>query len=111
MMMQMSIEEAMQMANLHIDRVEKNSDSLWKVRALECLKEVAKRQELFNADDVEAELSKHPEQTHEKRAMGAIFRSAARDGVITATDTFTPSKNPKSHACPRRVWRSCIIGL
>jgi hypothetical protein len=43
---------------------------------------------------------------HEPRALGALMREAARNGLIEATDRVRPSERPQCHMNPKRVWRS-----
>jgi hypothetical protein len=47
---------------------------------------------------------------HEKRAMGAAMRAAARDLVIEATDEISLSQRAPCHRRPLRVWQSLGFG-
>lgn len=42
---------------------------------------------------------------HEPRAIGAVLRQAAADGLICPTDTYQPSARVACHSRPVRVWR------
>ena len=71
-----------------ITRVEHHADPSWLERAYQTLCQIARQQAEITADDVwdalrgEA-LSIVP---HELRAIGPVFRRAAKDGIIGATD-------------------------
>jgi hypothetical protein len=58
-------------------------------------------------DVAEAVATYHPATTtHEPRALGAVMRQLARDGVIEPTDTYAPSGRSQNHNRPQRIWRS-----
>lgn len=89
-----------------IDRVEANADSEWADRALDAVRAVARRKATFIVDEVWQELGEEPK---EPRAMGAVIRRAASEGVIVATPKYEPSERVTAHRNPRRVWQSLIL--
>jgi hypothetical protein len=46
--------------------------------------------------------------THEPRALGAVMKRLARNGIIRATDEYVTSGNATTHASPRRIWESLV---
>jgi hypothetical protein len=92
-----------------IEAVEAGTNDAWKNRVMQVIRSVCERQEKLTADDIDDAMSGYPETTGDKRAMGAMFVRAQAEGLIASTPEFRPSRNPKSHLCPRRVWRSLVI--
>jgi hypothetical protein len=91
-----------------IRRADEHADRDWKRAAYEAVSNLALFREHFTTDDVH-ELLGDAVSTHEKRAMGAIMRRAARDGLIEATDRYVASDRPEAHRNPKRVWRSLVL--
>lgn len=48
--------------------------------------------------------------TPDNRALGAVMRRAATDGLIAATNELRPSQRVSLHGSPRRIWRSLVFG-
>lgn len=86
-----------------LDRVERGAPDDWKAAAYDALVELARTQDTLTADDLWAADIDRP---REPRASGAIWKRAAKAGVIAATPDFAPST--RRHATPVRVWRSLI---
>lgn len=84
------------------------ADSDWKVLARKAIEQLARARETFTTDDVWKLLPADVAETHEPRALGAIMRAAARDGIIEATDEWTLSEQVSCHRRPKRVWRSLV---
>jgi hypothetical protein len=89
-------------------RADEHADRDWKQAAYDAVSDLALFCEHFTTDDVHERLGDDV-RTHEKRAMGAIMRRAARDGLIEATDRYVESARPEAHRNPKRVWRSLVI--
>jgi hypothetical protein len=80
----------------------------WTERALDFLREYARKNERFPGFFVTAASEKDrafPQPKNEK-AWGAIYRRAAREGVII--DSGKTMKHPK-RGCPATIWRSRIF--
>lgn len=91
--------------------VDRNADVEWKRTAEMIISLVATQREYFTTDDVWVDLVRyHPSiKTHEPRALGAMMKSAARQGVVEVTNEYVPSSRRECHARPVRVWRSCVF--
>ena len=95
-----------------IDQVERNADPDWKKEARTAIEVLAASRDEFTTDAVWAVLEKRDVLviTHEKRAMGAIMRSAQKDKWVEGTDRHVLSTRKKCHRRPIRVWRSLVRG-
>lgn len=89
-----------------IRRADEHADRDWKQEAYEAVADLALFCDHFTTDDVHERLA--GATTHEPRAMGAIMRRAARDGLIEATDRYVASDRAVAHRNPKRVWRSLV---
>lgn len=89
-----------------IARVDAHADSAWRQRALQVVEYLAATRGTFTTDDVWEQLAVHGEATHEPRALGAIMRTAARQGICAPTPTYRTSSRAACHARPVRVWRA-----
>jgi hypothetical protein len=90
--------------------VEANANEAWCALAMLMIQRIAESKAEFTSDDVWKALSYYPTvQTHQPSAMGAMFRKASSNKLITATDRFVQSARPISHARPIRVWSSQLI--
>lgn len=91
-----------------IDQVETNADDAWKDKAAQAVSILASGNREFTTDEVWALLATAgiDVSTHEPRAMGAIMRACAREGLIEATDRTRCSVRVACHRRPVRVWRS-----
>lgn len=103
-MTQPSLLDALTARDEAIDRVEANAHDLWLAAAREALDELCATRESFTSDDLWAALDGRDVSTHEPRAMGAVLRQAARDGLVAGTRQYRPSVRPACHARPVRVW-------
>ena len=85
-----------------IDTVEENREE-WCERFEAAILAVAARQESFTSDDV---LKAFPEleECEEKRVIGAAFRRLS--GKFIEAKGYRESARRKSHARPKRVWKS-----
>jgi hypothetical protein len=91
-----------------IKRVGENAETIWKRVALECIHEVALRQEFFVSDDVQKVLRCRPVQTHENRALGAMIMKARKLGWIESTGVYVQSAQKQCHANTVTRWKSLL---
>lgn len=91
-----------------IKRVERHAVTDWKAAADIAVTACAKRLDYFTTDDVVMEMPADGPATHEPRALGAVMRKSAADGIIAATESWRLSKIPSCHRRPKRVWASLI---
>ena len=92
-----------QLALEGIGRARDGADPEWYAAAMRA---VRRRVGEFTTDDVWQELDGFGYVTSEPRAMGAVMRQAALDGVVVATDRYRKSIRPECHARPVRVWKA-----
>lgn len=85
-----------------------NANSAWKNAALDVVHQLATAKEEFTSDHVWAQLDSLGHSTREHRAMGAVMRQAALDGLIAKTDRVVPTLRPCANRRPIAVWRSLI---
>lgn len=90
-----------------IDQVEANADAEFFNIALDAVMGLALVREEFTTDDLMECLTDTP-VPREPRVFGAVMRSAARSGWVTASDRYTASSRRQSHARPKRVWVSLL---
>ena len=85
-----------------------HSDPSFQYAALAAIHWCARRHAEFTSDDVWARMEQAGgvPSTGDNRALGAVFRQAAREGVIATTDRVVRSARVRLHGSPRRVWRS-----
>lgn len=95
---QMTIDEA-------LIAVEIAADPEWFATCEEAVRTLAKRNDRFTTDDVWDLLDGSGVSTKEPRAMGAVVRKIAAEGVIASTGEYWLSRRPESHRRPMRVWR------
>lgn len=81
-----------------------NSD--WKTAARSVVQQLAASNSEFTTDDVWAQLDALGFTTREHRAMGAVMRAAAVDGLIVKTDRVVPTTRPCANRRPVAVWHS-----
>ncbi len=96
--------------DLAIEASRLGADPSWKLEALLAVGTTARESDEFIVDDVVQAISKDV-STHDLRALGSVMLCAERLGWIAKTEKFRPSRDPKHHACPRRVWKSRILGI
>lgn len=107
---QLSLTDGIGARDEAVDRVERNADNEWKEAAYLACCLSAEMFPTLTSDDVWLRLALlFPQHsTHERRAMGAVMRRAARDGIIAPTGEYTQSVRPQCHARPVAVWSSLI---
>ena len=88
-----------------IEKVAKNANQEWMEAAYKAVQSVASLLAEFSADDVAMAMPKNV-TTSDKRAMGAVLRQAAKDGLIRSTPRFTTCQRINQHRCPKRIWES-----
>lgn len=93
-----------------IDRVQRNASPAWKEAALKSVQHRARHCASVTANDVFADLEQLGLHTHENRALGGVFRTAARNGWIVKTDRTVPSTRKTRHSGDVRVWASQLQG-
>ena len=96
---------AQQVTERAIAQVAAHADPQWMRAALKAVNRLAAGGREFAADDVWDLLTEN--DTHEKRAMGAVMRAAQSSGTIRATGAWIASRHVTAHARPQRVWIGC----
>lgn len=93
------------------NRAGRNSTARFRHAAAAAVAWCATHHETFTADDVWAQMvdAGGVPSTNDNRALGAVMRWAARDGLIEVTDQVRPSARVSLHGSPRRVWRSMVF--
>lgn len=93
-----------------IGLVDEHAQPDWKTAVFTAIETLAHHQVDLTTDDIWHYLAMHDitTQTHEKRAMGAVMRAAAKAGLIEATGNFRESERSVCHRNPKRVWRSLV---
>ena len=91
-------------------RAERHANPEWKRIIMICIIAVARRKEIFSTDEVEAwRLIYYPNYTtHEKRALGPMMTSAAKQEVMVKTIHTSDSVEASCNQRPKRVWYSLI---
>jgi hypothetical protein len=69
---------------------------------------LARRKDTITSDDVWVEMPPALMRAWNTSALGGVFRSLARDGVLQLTGERRESQRPAHHRKPLRVWRSLI---
>lgn len=87
-------------------RADVAADSRWKTEALSAIYRTAQSRPEFISDDVWLLSGLH--EPKEARALGPLFREAARRGWIVKTDRTRPSV--RSNLSGKPVWRSLLFG-
>lgn len=83
-----------------------SADPKWMAAADRAVRRLAKREATFTTDEVWQALKRSKATTSERRAMGAVMRKAAADGVIRSTQTYRVSTRPECHRRPVTIWES-----
>jgi len=92
-----------------LHKVESHADPHWMASARAEVDAVAFLYDEFSTDAVWERLANHDvPEPREPRAMGAIMRKAALDGVIEATNRYEQSSREVNHQRPVMIWRSCV---
>jgi hypothetical protein len=100
--------DAIELREQALEQVERNADKDWFTVAVDSVRQLAVEKREFTTDNVWEYLAKYWSNlsTHNNSAMGAVMRTAAKKGIVVATDKYIQSTRPSSHARPIRVWRS-----
>jgi hypothetical protein len=91
-------------AQMSIDQVEEHADQEWIVLATGIVKALAAGRHPFTTDKVWTMLERIPVATHEPRALGAVIRRLARDGIIIKTGAYVNTTRREAHSRPIPVW-------
>jgi hypothetical protein len=81
------------------------ADQDWKKEARAAVRILCRTGDDFTGDDVWRLLAGVSASTPEPRALGAIIKEAAKDGLIHATGEYRKSIRKESHRRPLQVWR------
>lgn len=95
-----SYQEAKKQRDDALERVTKNANTDWKIRAEQAVLKLAGERETFIADDV---WEFGIEKPKEPRALGGVMMGLSRRGVIIKTGQYRQSK--LRHLTPMAVWR------
>lgn len=95
------------------DRALAGADPQWKADMLEVIRMCAADNKRFSSNHVWAlAVSLGIPEHSEMRAMGGVWRAAAREGYCVKTTTFPQfekSENPASNRGPKQIWDSLIF--
>ena len=80
----------------------------WKQDMHAAIYVIARRQPLLTSDDLWNEVGAAAVTEQNPSALGSVFRTAAKDGLIRLTGDRQESQRPAHHRKPLRVWRSLI---
>jgi hypothetical protein len=89
-----------------MDRVDKNANRDWVLAADAAIAQLARERDTLTADDV-WKLIGGQATTHDPRALGPRFMSAARGGLIRKGGTVLSGRDAR-HQAPIQVWVSCL---
>lgn len=88
-----------------IDGVEANADPQWLDAALAVIVDLAERFPSFTSDDIWESLAKGGHRgPREKRALGAVMRTAVRQKIARPLNQVHGSVSTVNHGRPLRVW-------
>lgn len=92
-----------------IAKVESHADPAWMRAARAQVDDLARIYDEFTTDHVWdfLDMPEHP-KCREPRAMGAVMRKAAIDGVIATTGRYVNSNRAECHNRPVAIWRSLV---
>lgn len=90
-----------------IDRAAAAASPEWLRKARRAVLDVASELDEFTTDDVWLRLP----TVREPRALGAVLRELAGEGLIVRTDRTRPSDQPANHRRPVRVWQPAAARL
>lgn len=97
---QMRLDEA-------LERVERGADTAWLEQARLAVMSVANDYHEFTTDDVwDRLIAWQVPLRNDGRALGAVMRWAAKQGICSSTDTYRKSRRPECHLRPVMVWSS-----
>lgn len=94
-----------------LQRVDEHADQDWKREARDAVLHAAAHRAEFTSDYIWWLLQQRGVMPpHEPRALGAIMRAAAREGLIQRSDRVVESVRVANHRRPVAVWRSLVYG-
>src|SRR5215207_6905228 len=89
-----------------IARAEANAEPPFNEVALELLREYAEHHRIVFCDEVIDAIGDRLPETHDKRALGGVYRKAASNGWIHKSQDYRLSNS--SNRSPKPVWISLI---
>jgi hypothetical protein len=89
-----------------IARVGANAPEDWVMRARQATQHVAGSRFDFTTDHVWDVLG--DDKPHEPRALGAVLKNLAREGIIRQTGEYRKSDRVENHRRPVAVWRTVL---
>jgi hypothetical protein len=98
-----------QLKEIAMEQVEENANAEFKRVALKSILSFAMNKPYLTANDVWDSLDLLGITTHDNRALGPIFKKAAKDGLIEKTNTTTKSNRCSRHCGDVRVWKSLVF--
>ena len=98
-----------QLKEIAMEQVEENANEEFKRVALKSILSFATNKPYLTANDVWDSLDLLGITTHDNRALGPIFKKAAKDGLIEKTNTTTKSNRCSRHSGDVRVWKSLVF--
>ena len=88
-----------------IRRVREHADPAWLAQAYSAIQHLCAQRFSFSSDDVWAALdARNVPAPREPRALGAVMRQAARDGLLAASGTYVQSEREACHNRPVMQW-------
>lgn len=93
-----------------IKRAEENANDEWKRCCQLCLHQLCLDVPSFTADDLSERMERQfpGVETHDKRAAGAVMRTAARNGWCKKSGQYDTCKRANQHSCPKTEWLSLL---
>lgn len=92
-----------------LELVESAMDREWGEAAYARVKYLCQTRVEFTTDEIWSHLDTLDCKTGESRALGAVMRNAAKDGLCVSTGRFVKSNRPECHSRPICVWRSLVL--
>jgi hypothetical protein len=90
-----------------IARSERGANPEWLDAAYWVVRKTAAQRSELSSDDIWFRLQELGVKTPDHRAMGAVMRRAAREGIIEPTGVYRKSFRRICHGRPVALWRSC----
>jgi hypothetical protein len=88
-----------------IRRVHEHADPAWLAQAYSAIQHLCAQRFSFTSDDVWALLdARNVPAPREPRALGAVMRQAARDGLLEASGEYVQSERSECHNRPVAIW-------
>lgn len=83
------------------------SDMEWRQAATKRVHQLVSSQKTFTSEAVLVWLEENGYKTKDKRALGHIMQTFAKNGIIRAKG-YTQALRPERHKAPVRVWESLV---